>query len=232
MNYTVQGETIKMSVQQYAVIGLGRFGSSVAQKLFEAGQEVLGIDNSEENVENALPFVTHAVVADATDEKTLISLGIRNFDTVIVAIGDDMQSNILTVLLVKEMGVKQVIAEAISKRHGQVLEKIGADRIIYPERDMGERLANLLLSPNLVNYIELSKEFNLEEIIIPPKMIGKSLRQLDLRAKYHVSVIVVIRDGETIITPSPDEIFKDNDVLVLIGKVEDLAKFTHRIYVS
>ena len=161
MNYTVQGETMKMSVQQYAVIGLGRFGSSVAQKLFEAGQEVLGIDNSEENVENALPFVTHAVVADATDEKTLISLGIRNFDTVIVAIGDDMQSNILTVLLVKEMGVKQVIAEAISKRHGQVLEKIGADRIIYPERDMGERLANLLLSPNLVNYIELSKEFNI-----------------------------------------------------------------------
>ena len=115
MNYTVQGETMKMSVQQYAVIGLGRFGSSVAQKLFEAGQEVLGIDNNEENVENALPFVTHAVVADATDEKTLTSLGIRNFDTVIVAIGDDMQSNILTVLLVKEMGVKQVIAEAISK---------------------------------------------------------------------------------------------------------------------
>ena len=127
------------------------------------------------------------MVADATDEKTLTSLGIRNFDTVIVTIGDDMQSNILTVLLVKEMGVKQVIAEAISKRHGQVLEKIGADRIIYPERDMGERLANLLLSPNLVNYIELSKEFILEEIIIPPKMIGKSLRQLDLRARHHIS---------------------------------------------
>ena len=124
---------MKMSVQQYAVIGLGRFGSSVAQKLFEAGQEVLGIDNSEENVENALPFVTHAVVADATDEKTLTSLGIRNFDTVIVAIGDDMQSNILTVLLVKEMGVKQVIAEAISKRHGQVLEKIGADQLLPKE---------------------------------------------------------------------------------------------------
>ena len=211
--------------QQYAVIGLGRFGTAVAEKLYEAGQEVLGIDFNEGKVDDALPHVTHAIVADSTDEKALTSVGIRNIETVIVAIGDDMQSSILTVLLLKELGVKKVIAKALSKRHGQVLEKVGADTIIYPERDMGERLANLLLSPNMLNYIELSKEFNIEEIMVPPSMVGKSLRQLDLRAKYHISVIAVVRDKEIIITPSPDEIFQVEDLLVMIGTVADLTKF-------
>ncbi|MEB6549692.1 TrkA family potassium uptake protein [Heyndrickxia sporothermodurans] len=216
-----------MTIRQYAIIGLGRFGTSIARRLHEAGQEVLGIDVNEERVEDTELFVTHAVVADSTEEKALTSIGIRNFDCVIVAIGNDMQSSILTVMLLKELGVKKVIAKALGKRHGQVLEKVGADWIIYPERDMGERVANQLLSPNMLNYIQLSKEYNIEEIMIPPKMAEKSLRELDIRAKYNVSAIAIVRESDIIVSPSPDQIIHKGDLLVMIGNREDLAKFSN-----
>lgn len=216
-----------MRKQQYAVIGLGIFGNGVARKLYEAGQEVLGIDVNEERVEEAVLFVTHAVVADSTDEEALISIGIRNFDCVIVAIGNDMQSSILTVLLLKELGVKKVIAKSLSKRHGQVLDKVGADWITYPERDMGERVANHLLSPNVLNYIELSKEYNVEEVLLPPRMAEKSLRELDIRAKYKVSAIAIVRKGEIIISPLSNQIIHKGDLLVVIGSKKDLARFSN-----
>ncbi|MGE7687834.1 potassium channel family protein [Lysinibacillus sp. NPDC097214] len=216
-----------MTIKQYAVIGLGRFGVSVARKLYEAGNEVLGIDINEERVEDAESYVTHAVVADTTEEKALTSIGIRNFDCVIVAIGIDMQSSILTVSLLKEIGIKKIIAKALGKRHGQVLEKVGADWIIYPERDMGERVANQLLSPNMLNYIELSKEYSIEEIMIPSKMAGQNLRNLDIRAKYNVSVIAIVRDGNITILPSPDQIIEENDILVMIGHRKDLTLFSN-----
>ena len=185
-----------MSKQQYAVIGLGRFGISVARRLHEAGQEVLGIDVNEERIDDAELYVTHAVIADSTDEKALSAIGIRNFDCVIVAIGNDIQSSILTVMILKDLGVKKVIAKALGKLHGKVLDRIGADWIVYPERDMGERVANQLLSPNMLNYIELSKEYNIEEIMIPERMAEKSLRELNIRAKYNVSAIAVFREWE------------------------------------
>lgn len=215
-----------MVIRQYAVIGLGRFGTSIARRLYEAGQEVLGIDVSEVRVEDAELFLTHAVVADSTEERALTSIGIRNFDCVIVAIGNDMQASILTVMLLKDLGVKKIIAKSLDKRHGQVLDKIGADWIIYPERDMGERVANQLLSPNMLNYIELSKEYNIEEIMIPSNMAEKNLRELDIRAKYKVSVIAVVREGDIIISPSPDQIIHKGDLLVIIGNREALAKFS------
>lgn len=211
--------------KQYAVIGLGRFGISVARRLHEAGQEILGIDINEARVEDAELYVTHAVVADSTDRRALTSLGIRNFDCVIVAIGTDMQSNILTVMLLKELGIEKIIAKALGKRHGMVLEKIGVDWIIYPERDMGERVANQLLYPNMLNYIELSKEYNIEEVIIPAKMAEKNLRELNIRAKYNVSVIAIVSQGDIIVSPSPEQIIHQGDVLVMIGKRNDLAKF-------
>ncbi|MCK1994763.1 TrkA family potassium uptake protein [Peribacillus muralis] len=216
-----------MGKRQYAVIGLGRFGTSVAHRLYSAGQEVLGIDISEEKVENAELSVTHAIIADTTDEETLKSIGIRNFDCVIVAIGIDMQSSILTTLLLKELGVKKVIAKALNKNHGQVLTKVGADWVIYPERDMGERVANQLLSPNMLNYIELSKEYNIEEIILPLSMKGKSLRELDLRAKYNISVIAIVSNGEIIIAPSPDQDILEQDMLLVVGNKDDLAFFAN-----
>ena len=218
-----------MSKKQYAVIGLGRFGSSVAWRLHKAGHEVLGIDSNEERVEDADSYITYGIIADSTEKKALESAGITNFDCVIVGIGNDMQSSILTVLLLKEMGVKKVIAKAVGKRHGKVLEKVGADLIIYPERDMGERVANQLLSPKMLDYIELSNEYNIEEINPPSSMAGKSIRELDLRAKYNVSVIAIIQDGEgnIIVSPSPDEIIHSNDLLVMIGKRMDLTKFSN-----
>lgn len=214
-----------MAIKQYAVIGLGRFGTSIARRLQEAGQEVLGIDLNEETVESAEVFVTQAVIADSTEEKALTSIGITNFDCVIVAIGDDIQSSILTVMLLKNLGVNKIIAKANGKRHGQVLEAIGAYWIIYPERDMGERVANQLLSPNMLNYIELSKNHNIEEIMIPPKMAGKNLRELDLRAKFKISVIAIIRNDDVIVSPSAVEVIEKDDILVSIGNRSDLARF-------
>ncbi|WP_391560045.1 potassium channel family protein [Robertmurraya sp.] len=216
-----------MSKQAYAVIGLGRFGSSVAYELNEAGQEVLGIDINEEKVEDAESIVTHAIVGDSTDVEVLKTAGIRNFDCVIVAIGNDMQSSILTTLIIKELGVKQVIAKALSKTHGRVLEKVGADWIIYPERDMGSRVAHQLLSPNVLNYIQLSEEYNIEEIKIPSSLTEKSLRELDLRATYNISVIAIVCNEEIIISPSPDHIIHEGDLLVVIGSREDLAQFVN-----
>jgi trk system potassium uptake protein len=216
-----------MAKQQYAVIGLGRFGSSIARKLHEAGQDVLGIDINEERIEDAELVVSHAVVADTTDEEALKSVGIRNFDYVVVAIGNDIQSSILTVMLLKELGVKKVIAKALSKHHGKVLEKIGADWIIFPERDMGERVAHQLLSPNVLNFIELSQDYSIEEIKIPSSMTEKSLRELDLRARYNVSAIAIVDNGNIIVSPSPDQIIHRGDILVVIGNKEDLAKFSN-----
>lgn len=216
-----------MANKQYAVIGLGRFGTSIARKLHEAGQEVLGIDLEEENVEAAEGYVTDAAVADSTEEKALTSLGITEFDCVIVAIGNDIQSSILTVVLLKNLGISKIIAKALGKRHGQVLEAIGVDWVIYPERDMGERVANQLLSPNLLNYIELSKNYNIEEIKIPSRMIGKNLKELDIRAKFNVNIIAIVRNDEIIVSPSPEELLQPEDLLVTIGSRKDLTKFSN-----
>jgi trk system potassium uptake protein len=214
-------------VKQYAVIGLGRFGLSIATKLFEAGQEVLGVDVNEERVEESHPYVTHAIIADTTDENAVKSIGLRNFDAVIVAIGNDIQASIMTVLILKELGVPKVIAKALNKLHGQVLKKMGADWVVFPERDMGIRVAHQLLSPNVLNFIELSKEYSVEEIKIPEKMVEKSLRELDLRAKFNLSVIAIRRNHQINISPSPEEMINREDVLVVIGKNQDLERLAN-----
>jgi trk system potassium uptake protein len=212
---------------QYAVIGLGRFGLSIANKLYESDQEVLGVDVNEERVEESNHCVTHAVIADSTDPEALKSIGIRNFDTVIVAIGNDIQASILSVLLLKELGVKKVIAKAINKLHGQVLKKVGADWVVFPERDMGIRVAHQLLSPNVLNFIEISKDYSVEEVKIPDRMMEKTLRELDLRAKFNLSVIAIRNEDEINISPSPDEKIDYGDVLVVIGENRDLEKFAN-----
>jgi trk system potassium uptake protein len=212
---------------QYAVIGLGRFGLSIANKLYESNQEVLGVDVNEEKVEESNQCVTHAVIADSTDPEALKSIGIRNFDTVIVAIGNDIQASILSVLLLKELGVKKVIAKAINKLHGQVLKKVGADWVVFPERDMGIRVAHQLLSPNVLNFIEISKNYSVEEVKIPDRMMEKTLRELDLRAKFNLSVIAIRHDDDINISPSPDEKIYHGDVLVVIGENRDLEKFAN-----
>lgn len=211
--------------KQFAVIGMGRFGASVAEALFNLGYEVLAIDQDESRIEAVLHQVTHAVQADCTDEEALRAIGIRNFDVVVVAIGQDIQSSILTSLILKDMGVKMLVVKAQTGLHGKVLAKIGVDKVIYPERDMGIRLAHHLISPNVLDYIELSNDHSIVEIHVTPKMVGQSLRELDIRARYGCNVMAIKRNERMNIAPHADDKIRADDVLVVIGSNENLRKF-------
>ncbi len=210
--------------KQFAIIGLGRFGSSVAKYLAEMGYEVLAVDDNAQRVQDVAHTVTHAVSADSTDEESMSSLGIRNFDVVVVAIGQDIQSSILTTLILKDLGVPYIIVKAQNELHGKVLNKIGADKVVFPERDMGQRVAHHLISPNILEHIELSSEYSIVEMRLPSSMIGKNLKQLDIRQKYNCNVLAVKRSEEMNITPSADEPLIRDDVLVIVGKNDQLTK--------
>ena len=203
--------------KQFAVIGLGRFGTSVAMTLQSLGHEVLAIDSSEEQVQKLSDAVTHVVQADTTDENSLKELGLRNFDAVVVAIGEDVQANVATTLLLKEMGIPFIIAKAKNALHGKMLEKIGADRVVYPERDMGLRVAHGLVSANVLDYIELSPSLSLVEVSAPRSFFGKTLAQTDLRAHYGVNVVAIKRFEDLIVPPQPNELICDGDILIVIG---------------
>ncbi|WP_248927787.1 potassium channel family protein [Paenibacillus hamazuiensis] len=218
-----------MKGSQYVVIGLGRFGSSLAKELVQLGYEVLGIDQDEEAVEEMSDVLTHAVVADATDEEVLRSLGIRNFDCAVVAIGDDIQASILAAILLKDIGVKTVVAKALSELHGKVLEKIGVDRVIFPERDMGIRVAHQLVSPNLLDYIELSKDYTIAELSVPKKLSGCTLKQLDPRAKYGCSVVAINKKHGVIIAPTATDTVEERDVMVVIGTNDQIEEFESQV---
>lgn len=212
-----------MPKKQYAVIGIGRFGLSVASSLTDMGFEVLAIDTSEDRVQDAVNHVTHAVVADSTDEEALRALGIRNFDVVVVAIGQDIQSSILTTLILKDMGVGLIIVKAQNELHGKVLSRIGADKVVYPERDMGLRVAHHLISPNILDYIEISEDYSIIEIKAPEAMIGKSLKELDIRAKFKCNVMAIKTGSNMNIAPYADDLIRDIDILVIVGKNSDLS---------
>jgi len=213
-----------MAKKQFAVIGLGRFGSSLAGYLAKMGYEVLAVDENEERVQAVAHLVTHAVSADSTDEEAMRALGIRNFDVVVVAIGQDIQASILTTLILKELGVPTLIVKAQSELHGKVLGKIGADKVVFPERDMGLRVAHQLISPNILEHIELSPEYSIVEMKTPADMVGKSLRQLDIRAKYNCNVLAVMREERMNITPNADEPLQSEDVLVIVGRNDLLTR--------
>ncbi len=211
--------------KQFAVIGLGRFGSSVANTLYSMGGQVLGIDVDEDKVRAVIQFTTRAVAADATDEQVLRSLAIRNFDVVIVAIGGSIQASIMVTLLAKELGVKYVVAKAQNELHGKILYRVGADRVVFPERDMGFRVARNLVSSSILEYIELSQDVGMLEMVVPQKMVGKELRQLDLRNRFNINVIAIKRGEHVNITPRADDCIEKDDVLVVVGLKEDLQRF-------
>lgn len=213
-----------MSKKQYAVIGLGRFGSSVAKTLYELDNEVMGIDTDDEKVQNISEHITHAIQVDATDENSLKSLGIRNFDVAVIAIGADVQASIMATLIVKEMGVKHIIAKANSEIHAKVLYKIGADKVVLPERDMGTRVAHSLVSSNILDYIELSDDYNIAEIVTPSKWYGKTLSELNLRANYGLNVMAIKRQDNIEVSPNSEYIMKENDIVVVIGDTKSLDK--------
>jgi trk system potassium uptake protein len=211
--------------RQFAVIGLGRFGSSVAKTLSKLNFEVLAIEDREDRIQEMSAIVTHAVQADSTDEEALRAMGIRNFDVVVVAIGEDIQASILTTLILKEIGIPTIVVKAVNELHGKVLKKIGADKVIYPERDMGQRVAHHLISSNILDHIELSADYSIVEISVSNQMVGKSLRQLDIRAKYGCNVIAIKQQEKLIIPPSGEDPLKPEDVLVIVGNNENLQTF-------
>ncbi|WP_209121358.1 TrkA family potassium uptake protein [Alkalihalobacillus sp. BA299] len=211
--------------KQFSVIGLGRFGSSVCKELYKLGHDVLAIDTNEERVNNMTEYSTHSVIASGTDENALQSLGIRNFDFVIVAIGDNIQSSILCTLILKEMGVKNVWVKAVNYYHHRVLEKIGADRIVHPEQDMGIRIAQHIVSEKIIDYIELSDEYSIVELIATDKVAGKSLAQLDVRAKFGCTILAIKRGKDINISPFPSDLIEIRDILIVIGHKNDLKRF-------
>ncbi|MDD4801510.1 MAG: TrkA family potassium uptake protein [Syntrophomonas sp.] len=213
-----------MKEKQFAVIGMGRFGESLARELTRMGHEVLAIDLDEERVNYAVEYATHAVQADTMDEQVLKNLGIGNFDAVIVAIGENIQSNILTTIIAKELGAKKVIAKAKNAMHGKVLDKIGADIVVYPERDMALKLARSLVSHNFVEQINLSTNYSIIEIFTPQLFVNKNLADINLRNMLRVTVLA-IRSGENIlVAPGPQEYLRQGDILIALGHNDDLQK--------
>ncbi|MFP4976899.1 potassium channel family protein [Paenibacillus sp. CN-4] len=213
-----------MAKKQYAIIGMGRFGSSVAKALSGMGFEVLAIDSNEQRIQDISSIVTHAVSADSTDEDALRALGIRNFDVVVVAIGEDIQSSILTTLILKDLGVATIVVKAKSELHGKVLAKIGADKVVYPERDMGLRVAHHLTSPNIIDYIELSPDYSIVDLLVPDSMVGQNLKELDLRARFGCNVMAIRQGDDMNISPHPEDRLVAGDVLVVVGRKDNLTK--------
>jgi trk system potassium uptake protein TrkA len=214
----------KNEKKEYLVIGLGRFGSSVARQLEESGCSVLAVDADEKKAKQIADDVTLSMCVDITNEEALQELGVRNFDGAIIAIGQNLQASVLATMWAKEQGVPLVIAKAYDEMQGKILTKIGADEIVYPEREMGMHLANKLAFNHLVDSIELSVDYSIMDIPVPSEWIGKNLRELKLREKYRVNVIAIKRNGEMSITPSIETPTLKGDVFVLLGTNSTLKK--------
>ena len=211
--------------QQFAVIGLGRFGMSVARTLSELGQEVFAIDVDEDKVQRIAPVVTHAVVADVTDIEAMRSIGIRNVDVAVITVGSEVKASMVGTMVLRELGVRTIVAKANDDLHGKVLEKLGADRVVYPERDGGSRLARVLTSTNLIEQIDLDPDYSIVEMTAPSSLAGKSLAELSVRARFGVYVMA-IRSGDVMtVAPGADDVIREDDVLVVIGRNDRLQRF-------
>ncbi|MEQ8197904.1 MAG: TrkA family potassium uptake protein [Clostridiaceae bacterium] len=213
-----------MRKKQFVVIGLGRFGASVAKTLYKMGHDVLAIDKDEDVVQDISDSVTHAIQMEATDESGLRSVGIRNFDVAVISVGSNIQASIMVTLLVKEMGVSYIICKGNSEIHEKVLYKIGADKVIQPEKDMGVRVAHNLVSSNILDYIELSDEYSVIEIEAAPGWCNKTLKELDLRSKYGINVMAIRKEETINVAPASDIIISEGDVVIAIGSSENLLK--------
>lgn len=205
-------------MKQYLVIGLGRFGTSVAQTLYESNEEVLASDIDEELVQEAINsnIVDNAVVMDATDVKSLKELGVSDYDIAFVCTGD-IEPSIMITLNLKELGIEKIIAKAVSKSHGKVLAKIGATKVIYPEEYMGRRVAQLAMEPNMIEHLRFSSEFLLLEVKAPSVFWGKTMIELDIRKKYNVNVVGIKKEDQSFKPNlSPDTPIEKGDVLLVI----------------
>jgi trk system potassium uptake protein TrkA len=222
----------------FAVIGLGRFGYSVAETLLKKGCEVLAIDRDEEKIQAISEIATFAVQCDATDERALKDVSTQNVDVAVVSIGENVEASVLIVQTLKDMGVKSIVAKAVAPIQGKILKNLGVDEVIYPERDTAIRLAHRLISPNVLEYLELAPGYSIEEVSVPEPFSGLSLREAKIQDNHNLNIIGIKKQitrmvkgrmmkGETFnFTPSPDDVIEKGDVLVMIGKEVDLDKFS------
>jgi len=209
-------------MKSFLVLGLGRFGTSIATTLTDLGHDVYGVDANEHIVNELSERLTYVVQADCSSEDFLKTLGVKNFNACIVAIGDDIESSITATLLLKELGAGFVVAKAQNEVHAKLLNKVGADRVVLPERDMGIREANSLTSGNIIDIIELSPDFSIMETSVPESWVGKTLSELRVRSKYNVSIIAIRKKAFIDILPNADTAFTLNDIIAVIGRNEDL----------
>lgn len=216
----------KIEKKQYVVMGLGRFGTSVAKQLEANGCMVLAVDRDERRVNNVAEYVTRAMCVDITDEEAILELGLSNFDGAVVSIGHNLDAAIFAVMSAKEQGIPKVIAKAYDETQGKILTKVGADEIVYPEREMGYHLAKNLAFGRLLDAVELTADYSIAEIPLLREWRGKNLIELKLREKYHVNVIAVKRGSDLEITPPADKPFLDGDVLVILGKNDVLNRLS------
>lgn len=212
-------------MKTFAVIGMGRFGKSIAMQLFKMGYEVLAVDKDIDKINAVADYVTQAVCADAKEESVLKSLGIRNYDCVVIAIGGNISDSVLITLNVKESGIKQIVCKALDRQHKKVLEKIGADKVIIPEQEAGIKIAINLVSERIIDMIDISDKYSIADIIVPKRWVGKSIEELSVRKKHGVNIVAIktnLSDNEVTITPKPDYIFKGTDIVVLVGETESI----------
>ena len=219
-----------MAKRTIAVIGLGRFGYAMATTLTSLGHDVIGIDGDEDKVRNVADIVSLAMQLDATDEKALRGAGINDVEWAVVSIGENIESSLLVVTLLREIGINRIVAKAVTALHGRILEKLGVTRVVFPEREMAIRVAHSLVMPNVIDYIELSSDFSIVEVPAPPDFVGKSLRDIGLRARFGLTTIAIKhlkKDGavaSTNIAPGPDDVIQEGDVLSLLGSHERLGQ--------
>lgn len=213
-----------MILKQYLIVGAGKFGSSIAYNLFKKGNEVMIVDKSEEAINSVMDFTTTAIIGNLDDERFISSLGVRNFDVVIIAFASDIASSILIATLLKEAGARHLIAKSKNDLQGKVLKKLGVDRIVYPERDMGKRVADSLSSSNVLDHIELSSEYGILEVKAKEEWHGKAVSEINFRRKYGWNVIAIKEDGNLNVNPNAETIINEGNIIIAIGKTTGIKK--------
>ncbi len=222
-----------MASTQYAVIGLGEFGQSVLNTLVLEGCDVVAIDTNMDKIQEVSNIVSYAVALDATDKDALINAaGIKSIDVAIVGVGKNIQNSVMITMILKELGINKIIVKAVNRTHGKVLEKIGAHKVVYPESDMGERVARSVLSANVLEQIEIIKDYSVVEIVIPEKFTGIKVKDSNIRIKYDINIIAILNNyndhngkNVEVFIPQADYVFKKGDVLLIFGNDQNITKF-------
>lgn len=213
-------------IKQFAVLGLGRFGQALVQTLVENGHDVLCCDKNPEVISQMSAYATDIMQADIADEKALKEMGLNNYDVVIIATGDSLESAVMATMAAKEMGVETVIAKAKDTKQANVLYKVGADKVVLPERDMGIRLGTSLVTTNVLEYINFSDTYGMAEVAPKSEWVGKTLAGADVRAKTGFNIVAIKRGKEVLVSPSPQEIIGADDILVIIGTTEKIQNYS------